>query len=392
VIASQRIEFDVSPAASESESELVARTVDLFCQRSLGPLCARAELTMSEADLLRLTVQAEQVGILNVEQEPGLGLWENADDEAGRVASVTTLGKIARVNAGVAYHWHMLGLGQWLARHLSLCSAQRVIPCLQGSWGMGRASLARLLLSRPLVEEDIAILSDYFVATAERPLMFQAGSGWENLLVPRFSVKHSELSIELWPRSALELELVPGSHGLDETATHCFWPALQARGVTVSALPAPQVHELYASALCLNALGLLAIGAGALQHALGNAVSYAQVRVQGGIAISAHAAVQELLGNVASVEQLVSVALAGLCRRQPCVAQLSAVFGARAQLQPLLCTAANDALQVFGGLGYMRDAGVEKLVRDQNCLRVMHGTSSELRRFVAVMSLGPSNG
>jgi len=386
ISSSQSIELEKSSSAGESESELISHTLDLFCQRSLRPLCAHPERPMSDGDLERLTAQAEQLGILNVEPEPGLGLWDSAEEEAGRVASVATLTKIARVNAGVAYHWHVLALGQWLARQLSL-SAPRVVPCLQGTWGMGRAALARLLLSHTLERDEIAILSDYFLATAERPLMFQAGAGWENLLVPRFDATRAELQIELWPRSAVEVEVLPASHGLDETATHRFWLAPGAGCTSVAALPAQHIHEVYASALSLNALGLLAIGEGALQHALGKALAYAQIRNQGGLVICEHAAVQQLLGNAASVQYLLRTALAGLCRSRPTIAQLSEVFSARAQLQPLLCSAANDALQVFGGIGYMRDTGIEKLVRDQNCLRVMHGTSSELRRFVAVMSL-----
>ena len=62
---------------------------------------------------------------------------------------------------------------------------------------------------------------------------------------------------------------------------------------------------------------------------------------------------------------------------------LPAVLAARALLQPTLCDAANAALQVFGGLGYMRDNGLEKVVRDVNCLRAFGGSPLELRLAVA---------
>ena len=53
------------------------------------------------------------------------------------------------------------------------------------------------------------------------------------------------------------------------------------------------------------------------------------------------------------------------------------------QVHNLLCAAANDALQVFGGLGYLPETGLEKIVRDNNHLRLLCGTSRELMLFLA---------
>jgi alkylation response protein AidB-like acyl-CoA dehydrogenase len=59
------------------------------------------------------------------------------------------------------------------------------------------------------------------------------------------------------------------------------------------------------------------------------------------------------------------------------------VLALRAQAQPALADAANGALQVFGGLGYMKDTGAEKVVRDVNCLRALAGSPRELTLMVA---------
>jgi alkylation response protein AidB-like acyl-CoA dehydrogenase len=44
---------------------------------------------------------------------------------------------------------------------------------------------------------------------------------------------------------------------------------------------------------------------------------------------------------------------------------------------------ADEAVQVFGGYGYMRDYPVEKLMRDAKGTEIYEGTSEVLRHVVA---------
>ena len=41
--------------------------------------------------------------------------------------------------------------------------------------------------------------------------------------------------------------------------------------------------------------------------------------------------------------------------------------------------AANDALQLFGGYGYLADYGVEKIVRDLRVHQILEGTNEIMR-------------
>ena len=45
--------------------------------------------------------------------------------------------------------------------------------------------------------------------------------------------------------------------------------------------------------------------------------------------------------------------------------------------------AANDALQLFGGYGYLADYGIEKLVRDLRVHQILEGTNEIMRVIVA---------
>jgi hypothetical protein len=45
--------------------------------------------------------------------------------------------------------------------------------------------------------------------------------------------------------------------------------------------------------------------------------------------------------------------------------------------------AANDALQLLGGYGYLADYGVEKIVRDLRVHQILEGTNEIMRVIVA---------
>ncbi len=44
----------------------------------------------------------------------------------------------------------------------------------------------------------------------------------------------------------------------------------------------------------------------------------------------------------------------------------------------------DEAIQVLGGMGYMREAGLEKVMRDLRIFRIFEGTNDILRLFIAL--------
>ena len=52
----------------------------------------------------------------------------------------------------------------------------------------------------------------------------------------------------------------------------------------------------------------------------------------------------------------------------------------------------DEAIQIFGGLGYMRDIGLEKIMRDLRIFRIFEGTNDILRLFVALTGLQYAGG
>jgi alkylation response protein AidB-like acyl-CoA dehydrogenase len=125
--------------------------------------------------------------------------------------------------------------------------------------------------------------------------------------------------------------------------------------------------------------GRMSVGAGCVgiaQGCLNAAVRYAGERTQFGRPIAAHQLVQGLLARIAvdtAAARLLVWRVADLIDRgQP--------FGTEASMAKLYASeaavrAANDALQVFGGYGYIDEYPVGKYLRDARVMTLYEGTS-----------------
>ena len=47
----------------------------------------------------------------------------------------------------------------------------------------------------------------------------------------------------------------------------------------------------------------------------------------------------------------------------------------------------DEAIQILGGMGYMRDSGLEKVMRDLRIFRIFEGTNDILRLFIALTGM-----
>lgn len=116
-----------------------------------------------------------------------------------------------------------------------------------------------------------------------------------------------------------------------------------------------------AGALALLRAGTAAIARGIARRAHEMALEYAHARRQGGVAIIEHDAVSDMLSAMSvrlAFRPEIAVDTSGL-----------ALDGAQALAAKIAATDAavastTDAVQVFGGTGYMVETGIEKLMRD----------------------------
>ncbi|HEX2102860.1 MAG TPA: acyl-CoA dehydrogenase family protein [Solirubrobacteraceae bacterium] len=139
--------------------------------------------------------------------------------------------------------------------------------------------------------------------------------------------------------------------------------------------------------------GVAAMAVGVARAAFEFAVSYARDRVQFGVPIAMHQAIQLMIADMAT-----EIGAARLLTWQ------SAVLldqGARNTLQSshakrfaadTAMKVTTDAVQVYGGYGFIKDYPVEKLMRDAKILQLYEGTSQIQRLVIARETLTPRSG
>lgn len=132
---------------------------------------------------------------------------------------------------------------------------------------------------------------------------------------------------------------------------------------------------------------IAAMATGLMQRCLEESVKYAKERKTFGVAIGEHQLVQAMLADmkirIDATRLLYRRAAASLDRAgaDPVESAIAKAFGADAAMQT-----ATDAVQVFGGNGYVKDYPVEKLFRDAKLLQIYEGTS-QIQRVVIARSL-----
>ena len=129
----------------------------------------------------------------------------------------------------------------------------------------------------------------------------------------------------------------------------------------------------------------IAAGAtGLMRRALDECVAYAKERKTFGVPIGSHQLVQWMIAEMAiraEATRLLYLKAAwnldsGV--RDPIVSSFAKGFGADAAM-----ATAVDAVQVFGGNGYVKEYPVEKLMRDAKVLQIYEGTSQIQRLVIA---------
>ncbi len=146
-------------------------------------------------------------------------------------------------------------------------------------------------------------------------------------------------------------------------------------------------------------VGIAAQAVGIAQSAFEHATGYALEREQFGQPIAEFGAIQDKLAGMASriagARALMHEAAARLEGSSPSTEVMSALaMTASAKLTAADCATwvTDEAVQVFGGYGYMRDYPVEQLMRDAKGLEIYEGTSEVMYSVIASEVLKEARG
>jgi len=171
-------------------------------------------------------------------------------------------------------------------------------------------------------------------------------------------------------------------HAWTFRAENAFLPAALRRG-TEPAAHGDLAAEIQASAAA-GVDGLFSDHPGIARAALEHSTAYAGQRRQFGRPIADFQAIQFKLADMAT-QLSAARALLHEAARLKDAGQPAAAWAGRAKLfaSEMAMRVTTDAVQIFGGYGYMREYPVERLMRDAKVLSIYEGTSEVQRMVIA---------
>ncbi|XP_051975333.1 very long-chain specific acyl-CoA dehydrogenase, mitochondrial-like [Xyrauchen texanus] len=132
--------------------------------------------------------------------------------------------------------------------------------------------------------------------------------------------------------------------------------------------------------------GMAAALSGTMKGVIAKAVDHAANRTQFGSKIHTYGAIQEKIARMTvlhyvteSMAYMVSGNMDSGASEFQIEAAISKIFASEAAWD-----VTDECVQVMGGMGFMKDAGVERVMRDLRIFRIFEGTNDILRLFVAL--------
>ncbi|XP_041926460.1 very long-chain specific acyl-CoA dehydrogenase, mitochondrial isoform X1 [Alosa sapidissima] len=132
--------------------------------------------------------------------------------------------------------------------------------------------------------------------------------------------------------------------------------------------------------------GMAAALSGTMKGVMAKAVDHAANRTQFGNKIHNYGTIQEKVARMAmlqyvteSMAYMVSGNMDSGAADFQIEAAISKIFASEAAW-----TVTDECIQIMGGMGFMKDAGVERVMRDLRIFRIFEGTNDILRLFVAL--------
>ena len=268
---------------------------------------------------------------------------------------------------------------------------QRWLPML-----MRMDRLASYCLTEPGSGSDAAALTtsagregDHYVLNGQKQFISGAGNPHDFYIV-------MARTGEAGPRGISCFVVEGGTKGVffGKNERKMGWHAQPTRSVIFEGARVPAAHRLGAEGegfrIAMSGLdgGRLNIGACSLgggEAALEKALNYMSERKAFGRTLDQFQALQFRLADMATeleaARSLIWRAAAALDAGAQDATQLCAM--AKRIATDAGFKAANDALQLLGGYGYLADYGIEKLVRDLRVHQILEGTNEIMRLIVA---------
>jgi acyl-CoA dehydrogenase len=260
--------------------------------------------------------------------------------------------------------------------------------------------LASFCLTEPGNGSDAAGISTHIKEDGENWIlsgekMWITNAGHADLFVVYCTIdsklKHKGICALVVPSNLAGITVGKKEHKLGQNCS-------DTRGITFKNVVVPKENMLGAPgegwAIAMKTLDhsrplVSSIALGGAQRALECSVEYAKERIQFGVPIAKHQAVQfmisDMVQKIEASRLLIQKAawMSDSGQRNTLVASCAKAFAADSCMQ-----ITTDAVQIYGGYGYSKEYPVEKLMRDAKLIQIYEGTSQIQRIVIAREVLG----
>lgn len=376
----ERVNFDLS-----EEQQQVKYSIREFAEGELAPRVTEwDEAQYFPIELLPKFAELGLTGVLFPEEYGGAGM--------GYVEYATILEELARVDPSI---------GLSLAAHNSLCAGHIY---LAGSEEQKRNHLIPLAQGKHLGAWGLTEPSSGSDASSMRTTAVRRNGAWvlngSKNFITNASFAKTTVGMAITDRTA-------GSHGISafiiESGTPGFSIAKKENKLGMRASDTASIRFDDCQVPDANVIGepgqgfiqamrvldggrisIAALAVGVAQGALEAAVRYSHERYQFGRPISEFQAIQFKLANMATdidAARLLTYRAAALKDRGNVTTKESSM--AKLFASEVSVRVAEEAIQIHGGYGYIKDYPVEKYWRDSKLLTIGEGTSEVQRLVIA---------
>lgn len=372
------------------EQEMIRKMVRDFAENVIGPRAIEIDKKAKfPEDIFKQMGELGLMGIPFPEEYGGAGgdivSYALAAEEIGRVCASTGLSYAAAVSLG-ASPIYMFGTEEQKQKNLVPLAQGKAL----GSFGLTEPNAGSDAGgTRTTAVED----GDDFIINGEKCFITNASFA-ETLIITAVTGKNEK------GRNIISAIIVPtDADGVTITSNY---DKMGMRGsdtaeIVLENVRVPKTNLLgdssagfkqFLSTLDGGRISIGALGVGVAQAALDKSLSYAKEREQFGKPISSFQAIQFKLADMAMEVELAR----NMVLKAAWLKDNNKPFSKEAAYAKLFATetavrSAEEAVQIHGGYGYMREYEVERYLRDAKLLVIGEGTS-EIQRVVIARHLG----
>jgi alkylation response protein AidB-like acyl-CoA dehydrogenase len=376
------MDFDLT-----DEQEAIRRLVREFAEGEVGPVAE--ELDREKRFPYEIVEQLGKLGLMGIPypEEYGGGGADNlsyalAIEELARVDSSVAITVAAHTSLGT---WPVYAYGsdelkaEWMPK---LCSGERL-----GAFGLTEpeaGSDAGNTRTRAVREDG------HWVINGAKQFITNSGTEISGFVTITARTGEDEISNLLVPNGT------PG-YVIGEPYRKMGWNASDTRPLTFEDCRVPEDHLVgppgqgfrqFLQTLDGGRIGVSAMGVGLAQGALDEALAYAKERIAFGQPISKYQAIQAKLADMATEIEAARL-LTYKAAREKDAGRSFSLTAAKAKLKTgrLAVRAAEEAVQIHGGYGYIEEYPVCRFYRDAKVLTIGEGTD-EVQQMVIARALG----